>query len=295
MLFTVGLNQLRIERVETNWPYPRNIIHLDTGDITILFPHNRSFVRLKPAADSAAGTTGFPVMPSPPGGLPAGIGPQPPPGNAPTVAPDLPPHTAIGPTNLPGMPPPPMMPQMPAMPVGVGPQNSPRTSTMPATRQIPQMPPGVGPQPGMAGGMPAMPMMPPMPMERPELKATTDTTNLLGYTCTRYELKQRGEVMEIWATDKLMPFQPYLQNQPHRFGPRMIEEQWGELLKAKKVFPLLAVLRFDRPTTPDGGGSPAPGPERLRFDIKSITPGKITDETLFQPPSDYHEIQPLPF
>lgn len=166
---------------------------------------------------------------------------------------------------------------------------------------MPQLPPNVGPQATTPGGgafssMPAMPMMPPMPMEPMELKATKDTTNLLGYTCVRYELHQRGESMEIWATDKLPPFEPYLQNQPHRrFGPRMIEDQWGQLLKAKKLFPLLAVLRFERPSPPAGSTPPAPGPERLRFEVKSITSEKIDDSALFQPPPDYHELEPMAF
>ena len=187
----------------------------------------------------------------------------------------LPPPSAIGPTNLPGTP---AQPQMPQLPPGVGPQ--------PTT-------PGAG---GAFASMPAMPMMPPMPMEPMELRATKDTTNLLGYTCLRYELHQRGEAMEIWATDKLMPFEPYQQNQPHRrFGPRMIEDQWGQLVKAKKLFPLLAVLRFERPSPSPNGAPPAAAPERLRFEVKSITPEKIEDITLFQPPPDYHELAPMPF
>jgi hypothetical protein len=137
-------------------------------------------------------------------------------------------------------------------------------------------------------------MMPPTIMNKMELKATADTTNLLGYICTRYELKQRGEFMEIWATDKLLPFEAYLENQPRRFGPRMIEEHWAELLKAKKLFPLLAVLRF-APPAPPGTGPDAPGPEQLRFEVQSITSETITDETLFRPPPDYQEVQPLPF
>jgi hypothetical protein len=92
-------------------------------------------------------------------------------------------------------------------------------------------------------------------------------------------------VMEIWATDKLLPFQPYQQNQPHRFGPRMIEEQWGDLLKGKKLFPLLAILRFEN------------GAERYRFEVKAVKAEKIDDKDglLFQPPTEYREIQPLPF
>ena len=137
---------------------------------------------------------------------------------------------------------------------------------------------------GIPGGMPALPMMP-MPDDALELKATGEKTNLLGYACARYEIKQRGEIMEIWATDKLLPFQPYLQNQSPRLGPRLIEEQWGDLLRARKLFPLLATLKFEN------------GPERLRFEVKTVSPKKIADEdsALFQPPANYQELKPLPF
>jgi hypothetical protein len=264
-LYTIDTNQMRIERVEKDRPYPSDIIDLGDGSVILLFPHNRSFVHLKnPEPGTSPPTPGMPAMPMPPGGLPPGVGPQTASGSAFPTQPPMPVPDRIGPTNLPdgNMPP---MPPMPSMPAGVGPQSR------------------------AGGGMSAMPMMPPMPpmpMERAELRATGETTNLLGYTCTRYELKQRGEVMEIWATGALLPFQPYLQNQPHRFGPRMMEEQWGELLKAKKLFPLLVVLRFEN------------GSERMRFEVKSVTPEKIKKEDaarLFQPPPEYQEIQPLPF
>jgi hypothetical protein len=91
--------------------------------------------------------------------------------------------------------------------------------------------------------------------------------------------------MEIWATDQLLPFQAWQQNQPSRFGPRLMEEQWAELVKAKKLFPLMATLKFEN------------GPERLRFAVTAIKPEKITDPDgqLFQPPADYHQLDPLPF
>ena len=129
--------------------------------------------------------------------------------------------------------------------------------------------------------MPAMPM----PGGAIELKSTGEKTNLLGLACEKFEIKQRGETMEIWATDQLLPFQNYVRNQPHRFGPRMIEEQWGGLLTAKKLFPLRASLHFDN------------GSERFRFEVTSVTPQKLTKEDmkLFQPPANYYEIQPLPF
>jgi hypothetical protein len=259
-LYTVGTNQLRIERVETNWPYPWNLVDRDSGAVTLLFPHNRSFVRLKNPEPDGPPVPGAPGMPLPNGSLPQGIGPQSAPGSP-----------ASGPAP---MPPPP----------GVGLAGF--RSPMPSPPAMPSMPPGVGPQPGGAGGMPPMPVMPPMPADRAELKAMDQTTNLLGYTCTRYEFRLRGEVMEIWATDRLMAFQPYLPNQPHRFGPKMMEEQWGDLLKAKKLFPLLVILKFEN------------GPERMRFEVKSVTPEKIKKEQaeqLFRPPPEYQEIQPLPF
>jgi len=129
-----------------------------------------------------------------------------------------------------------------------------------------------------------MPLMTGM-MEKMELQATGQKTNLLGFACQQYELKQRGETLEIWATDQLLPYQPYVQNQPHRFGPRGIEEQWPAMLTSRKLFPLLASLRYDH------------GAERFRFEVQSVTPQKLTDDDskLFQPPAGWFEIQPLPF
>lgn len=260
LLYTVVTNQMRIENTETNWPRAKNIINLDSGEVTLLFPHNRSFVRLKTMPENSS-MPGFPQMP---GALPPGVGSQTQLHGAPAMQ-NMPMSQHIVPTNLPGMPTPPSTLAMPNMPPEIG------------APTIPIMP-------GMSGGMPAMPMMPPI-MEQMELQDIGQKTNLLGLACELYEIKQRGETMVVWATDQLFPFQPYLQNQPHRFGPRMIEEQWGDLLKAKKLFPLLAILKFDN------------GPERFRFEVKSIMPQKLTDDDaeLFQPPTNYFEIQPLPF
>jgi hypothetical protein len=167
----------------------------------------------------------------------------------------------------------PGMPGIPA-PIGAGPDR-------------PPIPPGVGPQAqsGMSSMPPMpMPMMPGM-MDKMELQATGQKTNLLGLACQQYQLKYRGETLEIWATDQLFPYQPYVQNQPHRFGPRRIEEQWPAMLTSRKLFPLLARLRYDN------------GVERFRFEVQSVTPQKITDDEakLFQPPDGWFEIQPLPF
>ena len=156
----------------------------------------------------------------------------------------------------------------------------------PGAPAVPNLPPGVGPQstPGTPTP-PAMPMMPQPMTEQMQLQDTGQKTNILGLACEQYEIKQRGETMEIWATEQLFPFQPYVQNELHRFRPRIIEEQWPGLLAARKLFPLLATLRFDN------------GMERFRFEVRSVTPQKLTDDdaTIFQLPPDYHEIQPLPF
>lgn len=213
--YTIGTNCLRVERGETDRPYTVNLVHRDSGAVTLLFANNRSFVN-----------------------LPSGTGVAPVSANGHQV-----------------------------------PMNEKPTGETPMPPMIPA-----------DGTMPAMPRMP-MPGENLELTATTDTTNLLGYTCTRYELQSRGEVMEIWATTALLPFPPYQANQTPRFGPRMIEEQWGGLVQDKKLFPLLAVLKFEN------------GPERLRFEVKSVTPGKLTDDEakLLVPPDSYEEVRPLPF
>lgn len=225
-LYTISTNRMRIERGESEYPYARDIIALDTGEVVLLYPHNRSFVRLKNGGQNAASPS------SNPPGMPPGVGPRPPPGNPSALS------------------------EMPPMPAGFGPQ----------------------------GGAP-MPVLPRMPMEPVALVTTNQTTNLLGYVCTRYDLKLRGEVMEIWATDQLPPFQAWQPNQPHRLGPRMVEEEWAQLLKARKLFPLLAVLK-------SGNGG-----ERLRFEVKAVKPERIEDQdgALFQPPEDYREIEPLPF
>jgi hypothetical protein len=292
--YTAGTNFLRVEMTAISRPNPVDILDRTSGMLTLLFPHNRSFVRLQPLMGTSTLPPGFPQTP---GALPPGIGPQTQPIGVP-VRPNLPPSPGmlgnslpgIGPTNLPGIPAPPHLPVIPdrpampatpsGLPLGIGPQASaPNPPGVPAIRQMPAMP-----NMGRAGGMPVMPMIP-MMGEAVELKATGDKTNLLGFACEKFEIQQRGETMEIWATDQLLPFQYYIRNQPRRFGPQKIEDKWGDALRAKKLFPLLAVLK-------SGGGG-----ERLRFEVKSITPEEIADQdgTLFQPPVGYQEIQPLPF
>jgi hypothetical protein len=197
LLYTASTNWLRVERTGTEQPHAWNLVDLQTGGLTLVFPHNRSFVQLPAPSQHDS--------PSSPGA------------------------------------------------------------------------PGFGPQ----AGPPAMPAIPMMPPEKMELHPTGQTTNLLGCACAGYEIKQRGQTMQIWATDQLLPFQSWLPDRPLRSGPRLVEEQWGELLKARKLFPLLATLRFDN------------GPEHYRFEVKAIRPGHITDAdgALFQTPTNYFEVR----
>jgi hypothetical protein len=213
LLYTAGTNCLRVEVMASDRPNPVDLLDLPSGEMTLLFPNNRSFVLL----NEYGGAHALARVPAD------------------------------------------------ASSAGVGREARP---TAPGQRAFPR---------------PQMSSMPTPMMDKMELTATGDKTNLLGLVCEKFQIKQRGETMEIWATDQLFPFQPYVQNQPHHFAPRMIEEQWGDLLKEKKLFPLLAILKFDN------------GAERFRFEVKSVRPQKLTkdDMKLFQPPDGYFEIQSL--
>jgi Domain of unknown function (DUF4412) len=275
LLYTMGTNFIRVEVMGTNAANAVDILNRQSGTMTLLFPRNRCFMRFKAGMGNANG--------SPPGSdMPRG----PPTDDASAPAPPVPPPRpppGMGPTNFPGMPPRPNLPMMPGgLPPGIGPQaRSAAPSGVPPMPNMPAMP--AMPHPAGMGSMPVMPMMP--PGGGLELKATGEMTNLLGYTCERYEIKQWGQTMEIWATDQLPPFQVYLRNQPPGVGPPRIELRWGELVAAKGLFPLLASLKANN------------GMERYRFEVQSITPGKLTkaDANDFQAPANYIEIPARPF
>jgi hypothetical protein len=265
LLYTVGTNFMRVEMTDTNSPNAVDIFDLRSRQVTLVMPISGTFLRFQPAAPGSAG-------------LPPGIGPRSQPGRsprAPAMRPRVPP--GVGPTNLPGMP---SMPAPPGgLPPGIGPQAPPPAE--PEARARPNLPD----RPANAGmaSMPAMAMVP--PGGGMELQATGQKTSLLNYACERYEIKQGPETMEIWATDQLVPFQVYLSVQPPSVTPPMIECQWSALVSARKLFPLRAVLKTEN------------GVERYRFEVQSITPGRLTEREVlgFQPPEGYVEIQPRPF
>lgn len=325
--YTVGTNMLRIERNETNRSYARNLISLDSGDITLLFPHNRSFVQLK-ADDQTVAPGGFPHMHLPRGGLPPGIGPQSRAGAPARLSAPHRPTAHIGPRNLPSMREMPAMSEMPSKPesrdaaMPALPEQSPtdmdsqRGADLPSVPRVPTPPAsapinptnlhGIPEMPAMPGRMPDMSMMPGpeggpeggWPGEAPQairrrassklqFSATGETTNLLGYACTRYELRQWGQIMEIWATDQLMPFHRWLPDPPPRHhGPTRLEESWGNLLQARKLFPMLIQMKNE-----DGKSL------LFTFKVISVVPKHLGAEEakLLQPPTDYHELAPPRF
>jgi len=173
----------------------------------------------------------------------------------------------------------------------------PGAATSQAGPVIPSPPPGIGAQAGVdpvpvipnSDRLPALPPIPNIasitPVASQQLADTKETKVILGVECRRYELKQPLETLEIWATDKLIPFRAYVRGEPPRFGPRLIDEQWPAMMQERKLFPLLVSLRYPN------------GTERFRFEVKSIKPEKIEDPEgrLFQAPADYVELQPSPF
>lgn len=199
LLYTIGAKALRLETAQEKSVEPVDLVDLESGALTILFPHNQSFVRV--------------------------------------------PMGAVG------KPAPPPRPAMPA-----------------AGAQLPALPP-----------------IPAPPRPKAELKPTGKKEKILGFDCEQWEIIERGETVEIWATAALVPFRAYVREFARRFGPGALEDAWGEQLTARKLFPLRAVLHDETPN------------ERFRFEVKSIKPGKIADEQLFQPPPGYTELNPPSF
>jgi len=287
-LFTRKGNQLRIENADRTTPEPINVVDLAANKLTIIYPHNSTFVQVDLGTPEAQ--MGAPNLPPSLGsGVPGPPGFPPPPninpssGEAATgsgrAGPAIPP-----PPGFPAPPPMPSRPPMPNNPMASGPPMPP-----PSGYGAPGMPPM--PQIGGFGGTPA-------------LKKTDKTKKIQGFDCTLYTISDRMETFEIWATadSALFPFRLIQKNSlDRRFGPRMLEEQWVELLQKQSLFPLQATLRMDlhpHPATPaaNGGKGIAPdgvgqGPERFSFKVNKIEKTTIDNDALFKPPENYQEIQ----
>jgi hypothetical protein len=273
-VFTRKGNQLRIENT-TNKLEAINIIDLEAKKLTIIYPHNTTFVHVDLAKVSAQpGPPPVPPrFPSPPT---VNASHPPSPGYGATGSgPAVTPPAHIGPniSPPPGFPTPPPMPSVPQMPnpAAAGPPMS-----------MPQMPNNPG-APGMGMGMPPMPMPTPGMVGPGELKKTDKTKKIQGFECALYTVSERGENFEIWATSDaaMFPFQLIKRDfLGRRFGPQMLEETWPELLSSKSLFPLEATLKME-----------PGGQERFSFKIDKVDKKKIEDEKLFEAPEKYIEIQ----
>ena len=292
-VFTRKANQLRIENT-SNKLEPINILDLNAKRLTIVYPHNTTFVNVDlTKRQQQSNGPGMPAGFPPPGMMPPGMQP---PGSAAGVGQPSAQSSQVGP-NLsslpsppPGFPSPPPMPSMPTMHLPGG------GTSAPPNPSLPPMPAGIGPGARAGASMPmpgsAAPGMPPMPMPgmfgATELKKTGKTKKIQGFDCTMFTVSSRGESLEIWATNDstLFPFQLITRDYiGRRFGPQMLEETWPELLHNKGLFPLEATLKMD-----------PGGQERLSFKVDKIesasrTGSKKIDDKLFQPPEKYIEIQ----
>ena len=198
---------VRIENTD-NKLEPVNIIDLEGKKVTIVYPHNSTFVRVDLVAGGA--DAGRPSLPNPALALPGST----PPATMPAQ---------IGPsiTPPPGFPTPPSMPAMPNQQGAGGPGMPP----------MPMMPP---PMAGMS--------------QAEELKKTEQTKKIQGLDCTLYTIEQRGEKFDLWvASDAaLFPFRLIERDfLGRRFGPQMLEETWPQLLRDKSLFPIEATLKME--------------------------------------------------
>lgn len=263
-LFTRKTNLLRTESA-TNKLEPINMVDLQEKKLTIIYPHNSTFVHV-----DLTKTTAGPGAPKPPPGFPT-------PPNMP-ISPQPDTQKDLHPSPPPSFPSPPPLPSMPQLP-------------NPAAAG-PQMPAVLGPGMGMPGvpagagmGMPSMPMIPPMHsmLGAAELKKTDKTKTIHGFDCTLYTISDRMQNFEIWATpdSAFFPFRLLQRNHNERhFGPQMLEDTWPELLRSKSLFPMEASLKTEEN-----------GPERLSFKVDKIEKKKIENAQLFLPPEKYVEIE----
>lgn len=206
-VFTCKGDRVRIEDA-TNKLEPINLIDLANNKLTVVYPHNTTFV----VVDLNKVANERPAAPMPSTFFP------------PNLSTPVQPSARAGPSISPppGFASRPQMPSMPAMPKNMS---------------------GAGGSPAMMMPMPP-PMMP--PQGATELTVSDKTKKLLGYDCTLYTVSDRGETLEIWATKdgSLFPFRLITRDYlGHRFGPPMIEERWPNLLRDKSLFPLEADLK----------------------------------------------------
>ncbi len=114
-----------------------------------------------------------------------------------------------------------------------------------------------------------------MPGEEEELDAsdlpikTSETKDILGYTCTKWVYNDGDSKTEIWITDKLGNY--IIPSTPMTPAP-----EWAKLFDGKPFFPLL-IVTIDN------------GVETDRMEVTKIEKKSLSDSE-FSPPADYKKI-----
>lgn len=278
LIFTRKGDRLRIENT-TNTLEAIRIVDLEAKKITVVFPHNTTFVQIdltkRPAQsnlpDGPAGMQLPPAISQPGVYAPGSVSetepnlaslPSPPAGAAPRPLPSIPGSPIPGTGVHPGE-------NMPVSPSG-----------------IPQMPLDVGPGAGVGSMMAHMGGAVGFPrglVGASELKKTAKTKKIQGFDCTLYTITARAETFEIWATNDspLFPFQLIDRDySTGRFGSEMLPETWPKAFHDRALFPLEARLKIN-----------PSGPERFSFKVDKIEKKRIEDPKLFQPPENYIKIE----
>lgn len=133
--------------------------------------------------------------------------------------------------------------------------------------------------------MPGQPMYMVMPLkqatakaaehvgEQPELVNTGETEVILGYKCTKYLVKSKEAVTEIWATDEIGAFQGL--GRAMGGGQPSAPPSWEQALSGKGFFPLRVVS--------------APGSKKaFRLEVTAVEP-KALPASHFAPPAGYQK------
>lgn len=134
--------------------------------------------------------------------------------------------------------------------------------------------------------MPGQPMYMVMPLkqaaakasghvgEEPELINTGETEVILGYKCTKYLVKSKEAVTEIWATDEIGAFRGFSSSMGGG-GQPAAPASWERALAGKNFFPLRVA-------------SAAGSKQKFRMDVTAIEP-KSLPASFFAPPAGYQK------
>ncbi len=105
-----------------------------------------------------------------------------------------------------------------------------------------------------------------------ELKKTSETAEILGYTCTKYIYEEKEGPIEIWATDELGQFMSMPKGNPMK-GGGAAPSGWESAIEGD-FFPMRLVALNKR------------GKERMRWEVTGVKKMSLPDSA-FEPPANY--------